>query len=218
MRNPNLSNAEFVQIVGEKATMNLQKKKNGAEKLAFKLAANHNIELVSVMPSAMIGSVIVGRLSNSCMILRSVLNNELSVETNVNLNWIDVKDVAHGCYLAAKKGRSGERYILANEKCLSITETISIANNLIPELKLKKPVRVPKFVLYSVAWFMEMRAKISGNPPVLTPKEVGMFWGLIQDFDISKARIELGFNPKPGKVALENALVYMWNNKERFLN
>lgn len=117
--------------------------------------------------------------------------------------------MAHGCYLAAKKGRSGERYILANEKCLSITETISIANNLIPELKLKKPVRVPKFVLYSVAWFMEMRAKISGNPPVLTPKEVGMFWGLIQDFDISKARIELGFNPKPRKVALENALVYM---------
>ena len=66
--------------------------------------------------------------------------------------------------------------------------------------------------------FMEMGAKISGNPPVLTPKEVGMFWGLIPDFDISKARTELGFNPKPGREALENALVYMWNNKDRFLN
>lgn len=192
--------------------------KNDAEKLAFTLAAKHNIELVSVMPSAMIGSVIADRLSNSCMILRSVLKNELSVETNVALNWIDVKDVAEGCYLAAKKGRNGERYILANEKSLSITETMSIANNLIPELKLKRPVRVPKFVLYSVAWFMEMRARISGNPPVLTPKEVGMFWGLIPDFDISKARTQLGFNPKPGREALENSLVYMWNNKDRFLN
>lgn len=191
--------------------------KNDGERLAFELAKKHNIELVAVMPSAMIGSVIVDRLSNSNTILRSILKNELSVETHVTLNWIDVKDVAEGCYLAAIKGRSGERYILANEKCMSITESISVANKLLPDLKLKKPSAIPKFMLYTVAWFMEQGAKITGKPPVLTPKDVSMFWGLIQDFDISKARTELGFNPKPTKQALEEALLYMWDNKDTLL-
>lgn len=192
--------------------------KNDGEKLAFELAKKHNIELVAVLPSAMIGSVIAGRLSSSCGILRSILRKEIPVETNIRLNWIDVKDVAEGCYLAAMKGRNGERYILANEKCMPITESIKVAMNILPELNLKVPTKVPKSILYTVAWFMGMSAKITGTPPPMTPKEVSMFYGLIQDFDISKARKELGFNPKPTQQILEEALLYMWDNKEKFLS
>jgi dihydroflavonol-4-reductase len=192
--------------------------KNDGEKLAFELAKKHNIELVAVLPSAMIGSIIAGKLSSSCDILRSILKKEIPVETNIRLNWIDVKDVAEGCYLAAINGKSGERYILANEKCMSITDSIRTAMNILPELGLKIPTKVPKSILYTVAWFMGMSAKITGTPPPMTPKEVSMFYGLIQDFDISKARKELGFNPKPTQQALEEALLYMWDNKEKLLS
>lgn len=191
--------------------------KNDGEKLALKLAQEYNIELVSVLPSAMIGSVITGRLSNSNEILKAILKNQLPIETNIYLNWIDVKYVAEGCYLAATKGTSGERYILANEKCMTITKSIEFANNIIPELKIKKPIVVPKFVLYTFGAILSLVAKITGKAPAMTTKEVDMFYGLIQDFDISKARIELGFNPKPPKEALTEALIYMWSNKERLL-
>lgn len=191
--------------------------KNDGEKLAFELAKKYNIELVAVLPSAMIGGIIIDRLSNSNEILKAILNNKLPIETQITLNWIDVNDVAEGCLLAATKGQPGERYILANEKCMTITESIKLANQLFPELKLKKPIPVPKFILYAFGALLGLGAKISGKAPAMTTKEVNMFYGLVQDFDISKARKELGFNPKPSKQALKSALLYMWQERERLL-
>jgi len=187
--------------------------KNDGEKLAFELAKKHNIELVAVLPSAMIGSESFGSLSVSYNIIDLILQKEIPVETGITLNWIDVKDVAEGCYLSATKGKDGERYILANEKCTSIKDTTKIAQKLFPELNIKLPIAVPKPILFTIAWFMEVVSKISGKAPLLSVKDVAMFSGLQQDFDISKARKELGFNPKKPEIAIGEAMIYL--NKKR---
>lgn len=187
--------------------------KNDGEKLAFQLAKQLGIELVSVMPGAMIGSEAFLPLNVSYGVLRLILNRQIPMDTKITLNWVDVKDVAEGCYLAAQKGRPGERYILANEKCMTITDTTKLAQKLYPELHLKVPGSVPKFVLYAIAAFMEFSAKLSGKPPVLTTKEIAMFSGLQQDFDISKARNELGFTPKAPEIAVTEAMDYLMKHK-----
>jgi dihydroflavonol-4-reductase len=187
--------------------------KNDGEKLAFELAIKHNIELVAVLPSAMIGNEAFAPLNVSYNIIRLILNKEVPVETNITLNWIDVKDVAEGCYLAAIKGINGERYILANEQCISIKDTTKIAQALFPELRIKLPVAVPKFILYIIAWFMEIGSKINGKAPLLSIKDISMFSGLQQNFDISKAKKELGFNPSKPEGAIKNAMQYLYNNK-----
>lgn len=187
--------------------------KNDGEKLAFQLAKELGIELVSVMPGAMIGTEAFLPLNVSYGILKLILNKQIPMDTKITLNWVDVKDVAKGCYLAAKKGRSGERYILANEKCMTITDTTKLAQKLYPELKLKVPSSVPQFVLYAIAGWMELSAKLSGKPPVLTTKEIVMFSGLQQDFDLSKSRDELGFNPKKPEQAVKEALAYLMEHK-----
>lgn len=187
--------------------------KNDGEKLAFELAKKHNIELVAVLPSAMIGSTAFAPLSVSYNIINLILKKEIPVETKITLNWIDVKDVAEGCYLAATKGKNGERYILANEKCTSIKETTQIAQELFPELKIKLPVAVPKPILFMIAWFMEIGSKISGKAPLLSTKDIAMFSGLQQDFNITKARTELGFNPKNSKQVVTEAMKYLQENK-----
>jgi dihydroflavonol-4-reductase len=189
--------------------------KNDGEILAFKLAKKHNIELVGVLPSGMIGSEAFPPLNVSYNIIHLILKKEIPVETNITMNWVDVKDVAKGCYLAATKGRSGERYILANEKCMSLKETTRIAQELYPELKIKLPIAVPKAILFIVAWFMEIGGKISGKTPLLTTKDIAMFSGLQQDFDISKARKELGFNPKNSSQVVIEAMKYLQENKEK---
>lgn len=188
--------------------------KNDGEKLAFDLAAKLGIELVSVMPSAMIGGEAFSPLNVSYGVLKLILNKKIPVDTKITLNWVDVKDVAEGCYLAAEKGRSGERYILANEKCMTITDTTILANQLYPELKLDIPRSVPKGILFSIAAIMEFTARLSGKAPVLTRKDISMFSGLQQDFDISKARKELGFNPKSPEQAVKEALDYLMKNPE----
>jgi len=188
--------------------------KNDGEKLAFELARKLGIELFSVMPSAMIGSEASLPMNVSYNILKLILNKQIPVDTKITLNWIDVKDVAEGCYLAAQKGRPGERYILANEQCMTITDTTKLADQLYPDLQLKVPGAVPKFMLYAIAGIMELSAKMSGKAPVLTRKDIAMFSGLQQNFDISKSRNELGFAPKSPAKAVQEALEYLMKHPE----
>jgi dihydroflavonol-4-reductase len=183
--------------------------KNDGEQLAFKLAKELNVELVAVLPSAMIGSEAFAPLNVSYNILKLILQKEIPVETNIALNWVDVKDVAEGCYLAATKGVSGERYILANERCTSIKDTTKIAQQLFPGLKIKLPVAVPKPILFVIAWLMELGSKMNGKAPLLSTKDIAMFSGLQQDFDLTKSRKELGFNPKNSTLAVKEAMQYL---------
>jgi dihydroflavonol-4-reductase len=190
--------------------------KNDGEILAFRLAKELGIELVSIMPAAMIGGEAFLPLNVSYGILKLILNKEIPVDTKIALNWVDVKDVAEGCYLAAIKGRDGERYILANEQCMTITDTSLLASKLYPELKLKAPGTVPKPLLLAIAGLMELIAKLNGKAPLLTRKDIAMFSGLQQNFDVSKARTELGFNPKNPPLDFDQSLKFLIKNNILF--
>ncbi|SFR85459.1 NAD-dependent epimerase/dehydratase family protein [Maribacter stanieri] len=185
--------------------------KNDSDKLAVALGKKYGIRTVLVLPSAMVGAIAF-KLSYSNNLVLQVLNGEIPVDTSVTLNWVDVKDVALGMFNAMTKGRDGERYILANETHTTLQESVKIAADLYPELKLKMPKKVPKWLLYGVAGLMEFSSKLTGNEPLLQRHYLDMFYGLKQDYDIRNSREELGFNPKPSKKALEDALAYLKND------
>jgi dihydroflavonol-4-reductase len=182
--------------------------KNDSDKLAIELGKTYGIRTVIILPSAMIGSEAY-KLSYSNNLVYQILNGDIPVDTNVTLNWVDVKDVAFGAYKAMLKGENGARYILSNEQHTTLQESVKIAAELYPELKLKTPKKVPKYILYFVAGLMEFTSKISGKEPQLQRHYLDMFYGLKQDYDITKSREELGFNPKPSKEALIDALEYL---------
>ena len=184
--------------------------KNDSDKLAIELGEKYGIRTVVILPSAMIGSEAY-KLSYSNNLVYQILNGEIPVDTNVTLNWVDVKDVAFGTYRAMLKGKNGERYILSNEQHTTLQESVKIASELYPELKLKTPKKVPKCLLYSVAGLMEFTSKITGKEPQLQRHYLDMFYGLKQDYDITKSKEELGYNPKPSKIAFIDALEYLKN-------
>jgi dihydroflavonol-4-reductase len=185
--------------------------KNDSDKLALELGKKYGIRTVLVLPSAMIGSQVF-KLSYSNNLVLQVLKGQIPVDTNVTLNWVDVKDVALGAYQTMGKGRDGERYILATEKHTTLQDTVRIVAELYPELNLKLPKKVPKCMLYSVAGLMEFSSKLTGKEPLLQRHYLDMFYGLKQDYDITKSRNELGYNPKSSKKALEDALHYLKND------
>ena len=187
--------------------------KNDSDKLAVALGKKYGIRTVLVLPSAMVGAIAF-KLSYSNNLVLQVLNGEIPVDTSVTLNWVDVKDVALGMFNAMTKGRDGERYILANETHTTLQESVKIAADLYPELKLKMPKKVPKWLLYGVAGLMEFSSKLTGKEPLLQRHYLDMFYGLKQDYDIRNSREELGFNPKPSKKALKDALTYLKNDWE----
>ncbi len=184
--------------------------KNDSDKLALQLSKKFNIRTIIVLPSTMIGSK-AHKLSYSNNLVLQILNGEMIADTNITLNWIDVKDVAQGMYLAMKKGRNGERYILANETHISIQDSVKIAAKEFPDLKLKVPPKIRKPLLYIIAFLMKIKCKITGKEPLLQKEYIDMFYGLKQDYDISKAKNELNFFPKNSKNALIDALYYLKN-------
>ncbi|WP_452232032.1 NAD-dependent epimerase/dehydratase family protein [Lacinutrix sp. MEBiC02595] len=188
--------------------------KNDSDALAIRLGKKYGIRTVLILPAAMIGSEAF-TLSYTNNLVHQILKGEIPIDTNVTLNWIDVKDVAFGAYQAMLKGRNGERYILANEQHTTLQESVQIASQLYPELHLKTPKKVPKCLLYSVAGLMEFTSKITGKEPLLQRHYIDMFYGLKQDYDISTSQQELGFQPKSSKKALQEALCYLkedWQN------
>ncbi|GAB3642595.1 NAD-dependent epimerase/dehydratase family protein [Spirosoma arcticum] len=190
------------------------KSKNDSEQLAFQLAKEYKLDLVSVLPSAMIGSEAFV-LNESFAILKSVYDKQIPIETSFTINWVDVKDVAAGCYAAAQQGINGRRYILANEKSMTLRETTALTMKLFPDLGLKLPPAVPRALLYVMAFVMELSSRFTGKAPLLRTNLVSMLYGVKQDFDISQARRDLGFKPKLPAQAVEDALLYLQANYAR---
>lgn len=185
--------------------------KNDSDKLAIELGKKYGIRTVLILPSAMISREAF-KLSYSNNLVYKILNGEIPVDTNVTLNWIDVKDVAFGAYNAMIKGNNSQRYILANEQHTTIQESVKIASERYPELKLKTPKKIPKWLLYSIAGLMENVSKLTGTEPLMQRHYVAMFYGLKQDFDITNSKKDLGFSPKPSKEVLIAALDYLKND------
>ncbi|MEM7654739.1 MAG: NAD-dependent epimerase/dehydratase family protein [Bacteroidota bacterium] len=184
--------------------------KNDSDRLALELGARYGIRTVVILPSAMIGRRAY-RLSYSNRLVWQILNGQIPLDTNISLNWVNVLDVAKGAYAAMQRGRDGHRYILANETHTTIQESVKIAADLFPNLGLKIPLKAPKALLYLLAGLMELGSKIHGKEPRLQRHYLDMFYGLKQDFDISKARKELGFQPITSEEALIAALQYLKN-------
>lgn len=60
--------------------------KNDGERLAFRLAAELGVEMVAVLPSAMVGGEASLPLNILCGVLKLILNKQIPVDTKITLN------------------------------------------------------------------------------------------------------------------------------------
>ena len=182
--------------------------KTESERLAWQLAGELGLDMVSVLPGAIIGPHCF-RLTPTMHYLQQALTGEVFVDVNFYFTFVDVRDVAEGMVAAAQKGQRGERYLLATKDPVSTQQIIALAREINP--KVKKPRRAPKFLLQIMSSAMELAGKITGKQPLLLRSQVELFYGVAPRKDISKARTELGFNPRPPETAVREALAYLAN-------
>ena len=114
---------------------------------------------------------------------------------------VDIRDVADAAVLAENYGRAGERYIIANEY-ISNRDFYAIATG-------KKPPRViPKAVAYPIAWTAEAIFKLMGKKHYLLSTDAVYLSDAFGEMDITKARKELYWNPRPVKETVEDAVAW----------
>ncbi|RIJ50178.1 NAD-dependent epimerase/dehydratase family protein [Maribellus luteus] len=183
--------------------------KQKAEQLAWKMAEDLKLELITVLPSSMIGPDIYGRLTPSMNVMRSIVKGDLPFDPAFCLNFVDVKDVAKGIVLAEQNGKPGNRYILATEPSVSTTDLVQIAKQLYPEMGVA-PV-LPKEQLLAIAEKMEAESKITGEAPLLLVGNVEHYYQADARMDIGKARNELGYQPREIEEVIVETFHYLKN-------
>lgn len=128
------------------------------------------------------------------------------VETG--LNFVDVSDVCRGHLLAYERGVPGRRYILGNEN-LSLRELLTRVGALAG--RTPPSASIPVWLPLAVAWFDETILGRLGFEPKIPIEGVRMSREAMY-YDASRARAELGFEPKPIDGAIGAAIRWFEQN------
>jgi dihydroflavonol-4-reductase len=163
--------------------------------------------IVIVNPSTPVGSHDIKPTPTGKMIV-DFLNHKMPGYVDTGLNFVDVDDVAAGQWLAAQKGRVGERYILGNRN-MTLKEFLEL-------LAKVSGLSAPRFrIPYAVAW---MAGAVSTSLSYFTNKEPSIPLNGVRMahetmyYDASKAVRELGLPQTPVEEALRKSVRWFREN------
>ena len=155
--------------------------KTKAEKLAWNLAKRHDLWMVSILPSALVGPHCYGHMTPSMGFLANVMKNQIPIDPNFYFNYVDVRDIARFIRIAAEKGKSGERYLLSQETSISSTTIFRLAQSLYPEVE--TPKKVPYAMMLMAANMMKLKSKVTKKQPLMLPHQIKSFYKADKRYD-----------------------------------
>jgi dihydroflavonol-4-reductase len=180
-----------------------KRSKVAAERLVEAMIQRNGLPAVIVNPSTPIGPRDVKPTPTGRIIVEAA-SGRMPAFVDTGLNLAHVDDVAAGHLAALDRGRIGERYILGGE---NVTLSDMLAD--IARLVGRRPptVKLPRTLLYPLAYGAEALASLSGVEPFLTMDGLRMSRHRMF-FDDSKARAELGYASRPYREGLADAITW----------
>ena len=160
------------------------------EQLARRLADELGLDVVTVLPTAVLGPHDYRKTPTTAPFV-DALAGKGPVPFPMNL--VDVRDVARGHRLAAQRGTRGERYLLGGDNV-----DVPTLAGLIEKHTGRRPTEgLPApWVLRAVAVVSEAFSAVSGKAPLITRALLDDVAGGVPLFAVDKARRELGYAPR----------------------
>lgn len=155
-------------------------------------ATKKGLSAVVVHPSAILGPYDYSGTNKVVNQVKDFIQGKMPAYVEGTFDFVDVRDVALGCLLAAEKGRSGETYILSNNRYtfnefLRIIKKANKGGKKIPKLPLSMVLRL--------APLLERSAAKQGKEPLFTTYSIRKLTGNSR-FSHDKATKELGYIPR----------------------
>jgi dihydroflavonol-4-reductase len=138
-------------------------------------------------------------------LLKTLIKGKLRFTLPVGFGCLDVRDFAKGAILAARVGHSGQRYLLSGH---NVT-----ASQLLEQAAAIAGVRAPRFnppraLLYALVGALELFSTLTGKAPPVT-RDVLQIIGRYAWYDTSRARADLGWEPRPLQQTLEDTIRWL---------
>ncbi|MBN9282497.1 MAG: NAD-dependent epimerase/dehydratase family protein [Hyphomicrobium denitrificans] len=180
-----------------------KKSKVLAERLVERYVAKSKLPAVIVNPSTPIGPRDVRPTPTGRIVIEAACGR-MPAYVDTGLNLVHVDDVAAGHLAALTQGRIGERYILGGDDMTlgqMLAEISRLAGRRAPT------TRLPRQLVYPIAYGAEAAARITGREPFATVDGIRMAKYKMY-FSSAKAKRELSYRSRPAQEALADA--YDW--------
>jgi len=175
-----------------------------AERVVEELVADRGLPAVTVNPSTPVGPRDI-KPTPTGRVVRDAAAGRLPAYVDTGLNIAHVDDVAAGHVLALDRGEIGRRYILGGED-LSLREILTAIAEICGRPAPR--IRLPRRLIFPVAYISEAWAWLTDGPePQATVDGLKMARKKMF-FDSSRAISELGYESRPARVALEDAITW----------
>jgi dihydroflavonol-4-reductase len=136
------------------------------------------------------------------------LNGRMPAYVETGLNWVPVEDVALGHWIAAERGRVGERYILGGRNML-LKEVLDALAQI--SGRPSPRVRLPHAFAMAAGYADHVFSRVLNRQPRIPLEGVRMARHKMF-VDCSKAADELGFKAGPVEAALARAVSWYEQN------
>jgi len=136
---------------------------------------------------------------------------ELKYAMGTSAPSVDIRDVAEAALLAETRGRIGERYIIAHEY-VSNAKLFGLAA---ARLGNPTPIIIPPRLAYAAAWVIERVLKMFGRRDFMATTDAVYLSQVFAELDSSKARQELGWNPRPIEDTVRDSIAWHLDQKNK---
>jgi dihydroflavonol-4-reductase len=172
-----------------------------AENLVMEYARDHGLPAVAVCISTTYGGGDWGRTPHGAIIAGAAFGKLPFVMSGIQLEAVGVDDAARAMIQAADKGRVGERY-LVSEKMITNADVVRIAAEAAGVPPPTKSIPLP--VSYAMAALGSAKARLKGTDEQFSLDSLRLMRAEAP-VDCSKAKRELGWQPRPVEESIREA-------------
>jgi dihydroflavonol-4-reductase len=171
------------------------------EKTAWRFADELGVNLVTILPPAIVGPGFHRRTPSTDLIEGIMLGTMRLGAPKLNLPLVDVRDAVKAHILVGQKDVSG-RFIICNDRQPSVLELTRMMRRIDPAVP-AAPGQIRNLALGLAPLFDAMNARLLGSPRVMTPELVASIKGKSFRVSTERASAELGWRPE---IPLEHSL------------
>jgi len=182
--------------------------KTQAEKVCKSYCNKFNMRIVMVNPPRVYGPGVESESNAVTKLVKLYMKGKWKImpgDGKRTGSYVYVDDVVNGHILAMEKGRSGERYILSGVNASYIEFFDALAKASGKKINL---FRLPVWVMIAAGYAMMAYTKLTGKPPLLTPRWIRKY---LYDWSLSceKAQRELGYTYRSLEQGLQQTVQWL---------
>jgi dihydroflavonol-4-reductase len=188
-------------VIGSRGLTPYVRSRVQAEELVLRYAREEGLPAIAMCVSTTYGAGDWGRTPHGAIIAGAAFGKLPFVMNGIELEAVGVDDAARALVLAAEKGRVGQRYLIS-EKMITNADVARIAAE---AAGVDPPARsIPLAVSYALAAMGTAKARLRGTDEQLSLASLRLMRAEAP-VDCSKARRELGWQPRPVEDSIREA-------------